>query len=112
LRARAWKSGMPASNVDGVVYTFKAQSVNIVPGTNIYNTDQTATLTSSSSGVTIHYTTNGNDPTVSDPALANGGTLAISQTTTLQARAFKSGWTTSDMSSATFTMKVATPTSS
>ncbi len=76
LKARAWKSGMPASNVDGYTYTLKVPLISISPGTNTYNVNQNVTATSSLSGVTIHYTLNGVDPAESDPVVASGGTVA------------------------------------
>jgi hypothetical protein len=55
-------------------------------------------------GSVIHYTTNGSDPTESDPMVASGGTVAISQSTTLKARAFRSGLIASPVKSATYTV--------
>ncbi|MBI9085453.1 MAG: DUF1566 domain-containing protein [Desulfobacterales bacterium] len=61
-------------------------------------------------GATIRYTTNGNTPTTSSPSL--GGNLTINNSTTLKAVAFKSGYTASDVFTASYTITgtVATPT--
>ncbi|HEX8284916.1 MAG TPA: S8 family serine peptidase [Pyrinomonadaceae bacterium] len=63
-------------------------------------------------GAVIHYTTNGADPTESDPTVANIGTLVLNSTTTLKARAYKPGWPASAVKSTVFNFPdpVATPT--
>ncbi len=61
-------------------------------------------LNSLSTGVVIHYTTNGLDPTEVDPVITSGSSVSITQTTTLKARAFKTGWTPSAVKTATFTI--------
>src|SRR4030095_4303319 len=42
-------------------------------------------------GATIHYTTNGNDPTEADPVFVSGSSMYIGQTMTFKARAFRPG---------------------
>ncbi len=70
------------------------------PGT--YATAQDVTISSSTSGATIHYTTNGTNPTDSDPVYSSP--VHISSTTILKAKAYKSGWTASDVASGTYTI--------
>ncbi len=41
-------------------------------------------------GVTIHYTTDGQDPTGNDPEVTNGGTIVLGRNLTLKARAWDS----------------------
>jgi hypothetical protein len=55
-------------------------------------------------GVSIHYTTNGTDPTEDHPSIPSGASLPINQSLVLKARAFKSGWTPSPVQTATFTI--------
>jgi hypothetical protein len=52
----------------------------------------------------IHYTTNGSDPTENDPVIASGGFVVVDHSLTLKARAFRSGFTTSAVKSATYTV--------
>ena len=58
------------------------------------------TINCSNSGATIHYTTNGVNPTVSDPVYSSP--INISSTTTLKAKAWKAGLEPSDTESATY----------
>jgi hypothetical protein len=76
-------------------------------GTGTYSTDKTVTITSALPDAEIHFTLNGNDPTQSDPTIASGGTVTIDRTRTLKARAWHTGYTTSAVASATYTMVVA-----
>ena len=73
---------------------------NPLPGT--YTTSQNVTISCSTSGATIHYTTNGIDPTDSDLSVSSGSAITISGTTTLKSRASKSGWSPSDVVSGTY----------
>ena|GEM_PF-351560 len=56
------------------------------------------------SGITVHYTTDGNEPTETDPAINSGASVLVSQTTTLKARAFKDGFAPSTIKSAAYTL--------
>jgi hypothetical protein len=60
-------------------------------------------------GSVIHYTTNGSDPTESDPVVVSGGTVTVDHTLTLKARAFRSGFTTSAVKSAAYTVAAPLP---
>jgi hypothetical protein len=52
--------------------------------------------------VTIHYTTDGREPTESDPTVASGASVAIGSSAILKARAWKGGWTPSATKSAAY----------
>jgi alpha-tubulin suppressor-like RCC1 family protein len=106
LKARAFMAGLADSNVAAALYTLKVATPNASPGGGTYTTAQTVTLTIGTSGATIRYTTDGSDPTEASPAYT--GPLAIGTTTTLKAAGFKSGWTTSDVRTATYTMNFGT----
>jgi alpha-tubulin suppressor-like RCC1 family protein len=73
-----------------------------------YNQPQSVALSTTTSGATIHYTTDGSTPTGASPTYT--GPIAITQTTTLKAVAMASGMLDSDVSSATFTLQAAAPT--
>jgi hypothetical protein len=53
-------------------------------------------------GVTIHYTTNGLEPTQNDPAIASGTSLAVERDMILKAKAWKKGWTPSGVKTAVY----------
>jgi alpha-tubulin suppressor-like RCC1 family protein/subtilisin family serine protease len=56
-------------------------------------------------GVTIHYTTNGNDPTEGDPSVAPGAVLRVDRSLTLKARAFRAGFVKSPVKSAVYVIQ-------
>jgi len=70
--------------------TVPAAPVFSVPG-GTYSQFQTVTITSSSSGATIYYTTNGTVPTTASASLANGGSLLVKPAETLSAIAVVTG---------------------
>jgi hypothetical protein len=72
-----------------------------------YTTPQTVAFQCFTPGATIRYTTNGNDPTEADPSINSGGTIQVTGTTTIKARAYRSGWVRSKLTIATFNFIVA-----
>ncbi|MBO0932009.1 chitobiase/beta-hexosaminidase C-terminal domain-containing protein [Fibrella aquatilis] len=77
------------------------------PGGGSYSSSQTVTLSTTTAGATLRYTTNGSDPTASsteytDPiALPQGATTSI---TTIKVKGFKVGNLDSPIASATYTI--------
>jgi hypothetical protein len=117
LKAMAFKTGMTDSTLTSGSYTIGTPQVaapmfNPLAGT--YTSAQTVTITSTTSSASIAYTTDGSTPTESGgtithgTALANGGAITISVTTTLKALAFKSGMTDSTVTSGSYTISVVT----
>ncbi|MGH9333095.1 MAG: chitobiase/beta-hexosaminidase C-terminal domain-containing protein, partial [Vicinamibacteria bacterium] len=56
-----------------------------------YTDVQNVTVTITTSGATIHYTTNGAEPTETDPTVASGNAVTVDKNMTLKAKPFKSG---------------------
>lgn len=52
-------------------------------------------VTCSTPNTTIHFTTNGSDPTLADPVVASGSTVSVAQSFTLKAKAWDNGGTLS-----------------
>ena len=73
-------------------------------GGTFYENSVTVTASCATSGAVIRYTTNGSDPTESSTTFPAAG-LTLNQTTTVKARAFKSGMTPSSVTSATYTFQ-------
>lgn len=109
LKAVGFKSAMANSNIAAEAYTLTVAAPAISPGGTTYYDPLLATISCTVSGATIRYTTNGLDPTPSDPIIASGGTVSIDASQTLKAKAWKAGWNESPVSSRSFTMVVATP---
>ena len=98
VKARAYKGEMTPSSIATATYTINLGAVDapsITPGSGLYTTQQTITISTATSGATIHYTTSGADPTESDPTVASGGTVSVDRAMIVKARAWKSGMTTS-----------------
>ena len=77
-----------------------------------YSSVQRVSISCATAGATIHYTTDGKDPTSSSRIYS--GFIELSRSTTLKAKAFKHGWSSSDIASVTYTIvileNVANPT--
>ena len=70
------------------------------PDGGTYTSPVDVTISCTTPGVTIHYTTNGATPTESDPVYT--APINISSTTTLKAKAFKTDWLGSEVKSADY----------
>lgn len=77
------------------------------PAGGTFTSAQSVTLSCTTAGATIRYTTNGNDPTEASTAFVAGTPIVISSTTTIKAKAFKDGMTASGVVSATYTITTA-----
>ncbi|MBV8438072.1 MAG: chitobiase/beta-hexosaminidase C-terminal domain-containing protein [Silvibacterium sp.] len=95
VTAFMWQSNGSSSSPVAATPTF-----SLAGGT--YTSAQTVTISSSTSGATIYYTTNGNTPTTSSAMYA--GPITVSSTEQLQAIAVESGYTTSAVASTTYTI--------
>jgi hypothetical protein len=87
----------------------------IAPGTGTYSSNQSVSITDTTSGATICYTTDSSTPTASNGSCTHGSTYsaAISVTQsgiTVQAIGSLSGDTNSAIASATYTLQAAAPT--
>jgi len=79
----------------------------IAPAGGTFTNSVTVTLTCSTAGATIRYTTTGSSPTASSPVYSKP--LAVTSTSTITAKAFKTGIATSASATATFTIITTTP---
>ncbi len=93
-----------------VVYTSSNQlpAPLITPPGNTYPAAFSVTLADAVPGIQIYYTTNGATPTSSSTRYI--APFTISSTTTIKAIATAAGWTTSPVSTATYTLQTSAPT--
>ncbi len=116
LQAIAYKVGMADSSVASGTYTLnlpKAATPTFSPGAGTYTAAQSVAISTSTSGATIRYTTDGSSPTETNGTVYSGTKVAIDVTTTLKAIAYKVGNADSSVASGTYTLnlpKAATPT--
>jgi len=94
------------------VWEFTPYPIVITPILSVaggtYGASQTVTISDATAGATIYYTTNGTTPTKSSTVYS--GAITVSTNETLEAVATLSGYTTSPVATATFTLVSATPT--
>ena len=96
-----YSNSLPAPSIA----TVSTPTFSPVSGT--YYSDQNVTISTETAGATIRYTTNGNDPDETSTIFTTP--IAVSATTTIKAKAFKTDMNPSDVASATYTI-VKTPT--
>ena len=77
-------------------------SPTFTPAEGVYYEPQTVSISCTTDGATIYYTTDGTDPDESSAQYSVP--LTISETTTIKAKAFKSGFTASSIATATYTL--------
>lgn len=108
IRARAFKSKMTASNEASADFSVLAKQPTIAPanGTNFISSGN-VTLTTTESGATLRYTTDGSSVTASSPLYSQP--IAIDKNTTVKAMAFKAGMANSNEVNASFTVRAAMP---
>ena len=78
------------------------------PTGGTYTETQTVSISCTTEGATIHYTTDGTDPTESSPVY--GTPLTISETTTVKAFAVKDGYNPSAIATATYVIQTGVAT--
>jgi alpha-tubulin suppressor-like RCC1 family protein len=104
IKAKAWKSIYTSSNVRTAVYTMKVGTPTFSVAAGTYNTTRTVTISTVTFGAIIRYTLDGSTPSDSSPLYS--APITVDQTLTLKAKGARTGWTDSDIATATYTMKV------
>jgi chitinase len=109
VKAKAFKTGMSNSSTVTAVYTINPNPILTVadpvfsPAEGTYTSAQTVAINCATAGAEIRYTLNGTEPTASSALYS--APLTVSATTTIKAKAFKSGYTSSATISKTYTIK-------
>jgi hypothetical protein len=115
LKAIAYQSGWTDSYISSATYTINISRVaapTFLPPGGTYTSMQSVAISSTTSGASIRYTTDGTDPTSTTGTLYSSA-VTISSSKTIKAIAYKPGMTASSVSSATYTInlgQVAAPT--
>jgi peptidoglycan/xylan/chitin deacetylase (PgdA/CDA1 family) len=101
VKALAVKNGMTNSNITNVPITIAAASPAISPNGGTFSNSASVTLSTTTSGATMYYTTNGIDPTTSSTQYT--GAFSVVSNSQVKAIAVKSGMANSSVASAIFT---------
>ena len=104
LQAIAYELGMADSAVDHRVYSIACATPTFSLPSGSYSSTQTASISTTTIGATIRYTTDGTTPSETN-GLIYSGPLTISATTILQAIAYLPGLLDSSVSSRNYIIK-------
>jgi len=114
IKAIAIKENWSDSNVITKTYivTGKVATPTFSHTEGEYPESIDVTISTSTSGATIRYTTDGSEPTISSPVYSGPINIPLFTTMTIKAKAFKTNWDDSNTNSATYVVNgpVATPT--
>ena len=103
IRAMALGAGISQSNTSVAVYTIAANNPTFSPSSGTYSMPLAVTISDTSAGVTIYYTTNGTTPSTSSTSCSNPCAISVSATSTVKAIAAGSGISQSGVGLATYT---------
>lgn len=107
LKAIAVKLNLQQSEVVSATYTItqpKAATPSFDPEPGVYDSAQSVTLSCATSKATIHYTTDGTNPTATSTQYT--GAIPISSDTTIKAIAIKAGIDDSDIATGFFDINI------
>ena len=108
IKAIAFKAGCDCSEVATASFFVPVNPVSFSVESGIYSDTQNITLSSETDNAVIFYTTDGSTPSTESTRYT--GPVSIDRTLTLKAIATKTGQNDSNVESATYEIKVATPT--
>jgi hypothetical protein len=108
LKAIAFTAGFEDSTISVGDYFIQTGTPVFTPGEGTYANEQNVTITTPTAGATIHYTTDGSDPTTSTGTVYTGP-VSIGGDTTLKAIAFKAGIPDSEIRVADYTFQAGAP---
>ena len=106
IKAKAFKNGMAASNTASATYTLTCAAPSLTTG-GTFNTNQSVTISCGTENAVIRYTTDNSNPTESSTIY--NGAISVTQSTTIKAKAFKTGMNASGVAYATYTLKCLAP---
>lgn len=109
IKAKAWKGLLSPSGISTATYQLKVTMPYFSPYEGIYNSEQNVTITCPTQGAVIHYTTNGVEPTESDPVIASGSSVTVNTSFTLSAKAWKTNFEPSDTAAASYALMPVEP---
>jgi glucosylceramidase len=107
INAIATASGFLNSNVASATYTINlptAATPTFSPAPGAYTSAQSVSLSDTTAGASIYYTTDGSTPTTKSALFTAGSPIAVSATTTINAIAAAAGFANSAVATGTYTL--------
>jgi hypothetical protein len=108
LKAKSFKTNWTPSATATGNFIMKATPPVFSPGQGNYTQTQNVTISSTTPGAEIHYTTDGSTPTGNSALYTGPVSMALSST--LKAVTTKAGWENSSVTSGTYNFSVTAPT--
>ncbi len=108
VEALAAETGYTNSAVASAKYTLDVVTPTFSPAAGTYATAQSVTISDTTPSSTIYYTTNGTAPTTSSTVYSSA--INVSASETVEAIATATGYGTSAVGTAAYTIQAATPT--
>jgi len=102
IKAIAYKAGYADSTVPSATYILPVAAPTFSPAPGTYNSAQTVTISTTTPGASILYTTDGSNP--STYGTVYSAPISVTTSETIKAIAFESGWSDSVVSSAAYTI--------
>jgi len=106
LKAVAYKAGMADSTVASGAYTIQVATPSFAPPPSNYSSPQSVTISTTTAGASIRYTTDGSMPS-STIGTVYSGPVSVSSSLTLKAIAYKAGMTDSTVTSGSYVITAA-----
>jgi len=112
IKAFAVASSYSNSAVASGTYTINlraAATPTFSPAPGSYSSAQSVTISDTTTGASIYYTTDGTTPTASSTFFSSSSPIAVTTTTTIEAVAVASGYSQSAVATATYTFTASGP---
>ena len=101
-----WIAGCGSGGSGGTTITPTAGAPTFSPAAGTFSAAQSVSLSDSTAGASIHYTTDGTTPSSASTLFSPATPIAVNSTTTIQAIAVASGYLNSAIGSATYTINL------
>ena len=101
-----WIAGCGSGGGGGTTITPTAAAPTFSPAAGTFSAAQSVSLSDSTAGASIHYTTDGTTPSSASTLFSSATPIAVNSTTTIQAIAVASGYLNSAIGSATYTINL------
>ena len=101
-----WIAGCGSGGGGGTTITPTAGAPTFSPAAGTFSAAQSVSLSDSTAGASIHYTTDGTTPSSASTLFSPATPIAVNSTTTIQAIAVASGYLNSAIGSATYTINL------